>query len=72
MAGAQATLLYPIPIVVAGSVTAAAFATFVACPFLAVKTRMIVDEQFAGGSLALGMRRFAEEEGVPTPILLLL
>uniref|UniRef100_A0A7S4M0S6 Uncharacterized protein n=1 Tax=Guillardia theta TaxID=55529 RepID=A0A7S4M0S6_GUITH len=63
LAGPKLSLLYPVPVVVLSSVTAAVFAAAAACPFMAVKTRLIADEKFAGSSLIKGWNRMQEEEG---------
>jgi len=61
-AGPENALLYQIPILMLGSALASVVAITLTCPFMAVKTRLIADESFAGGSLAKGFTRIVREE----------
>jgi len=62
LVGPEGALLYPIPILMLGSAMASLIAVVFTCPFMAVKTRLIADESFAGGSLIKGMNRIITEE----------
>jgi len=53
-----------------GSALASVVAISITCPFMAVKTRLIADESFAGGSLVKGLRRIIDEEVMTVSILL--
>ena len=59
-----------IPILMLGSALASVVAISITCPFMAVKTRLIADESFAGGSLVKGLRRIIDEEVMTVSILL--
>ena len=62
LAGPQGSILYQIPILMLGSAMASVVAIAATCPFMAIKTRLIADESFAGGDMIKGFRRVIDEE----------